>query len=72
MATQSARHLKLHHNRIHQGGYRRPAGINLEFRRFTVQGITLGMQIAKALQGVGNLQQRAASVMPQPSEQFVG
>lgn len=65
-----ASQFQLHADHVDQRGNRRPSSFNHKMRRFTVQRIALGIQIAQAAQGVGHLQQRPADIVAEPAKQL--
>lgn len=69
-STRHSRHIQQHHDHVDQcrnGGSPR---FNHIVRRFTIQGIPHGVQVAQALQRIRNLQQWAVSIVPKSSIDF--
>lgn len=61
--------MQLAQNRIDQAGHRGTTGFDRVVRRFAVQRVALGKQIAQAGHGVGHLQQGPLAVVTQAAHQ---
>ena len=72
MMRYGTRQFQLHEDHVHQRPNGWPTRFHYKSRRFSVQRITLRVQLAQARQRVSHLQQWAIDVVPQAPKQLIG